>query len=129
VDYGSGIHVTEITLWICIGCWIITHRESFCIVRTFLDVCLGYCTSNWCMPPMVVGSIKKGLEDSASYVLPECNGIRNSSWNFDVLSEDPSSGVTRGGGGGNCMSVYTKNIKAIMWQKINESDGFIKNKV
>jgi hypothetical protein len=48
--------------------------------------------------------------------------------NFDVLSEGPSSGVISGGRK-NYMSFYTKNIKAITWQKINQSDRFSENKV
>jgi hypothetical protein len=47
--------------------------------------------------------------------------------NFDVSSEGPSSGVTSGGWE-NYMSFYTTNIKAITWQKINQSDGFGQNK-
>jgi hypothetical protein len=48
--------------------------------------------------------------------------------NFDVSSEGPSSGVISGGRE-NYMSFYTKNIKAIRSQKINQSDGFSQNKV
>ena len=43
--------------------------------------------------------------------------------NFDVSSEGPSSGVS------NYTSLYTKNIEAITWQKINQSEGFSQNKV